>query len=235
MLTSVFYYNIYKPYIVGNSGKIGEANAPRKERIAQTNEPAGRIFVLNKALRDEIVNYALEVSHGVTDLRTATKRVAVDMDNFNGMVHREGWDNARDNLADNLAQFSAGYNRTAEFMHNQPHSAGLRAYSGEVMENVSHNSERLQMLGLTLSDEGKMTFDRELVSAMNHSEINVAIGENIEIFEGLRSFTQQLMTEPLVDHMRFNSLSYHYNYRLGTMETDGYSLVEAGMLVDRLV
>jgi hypothetical protein len=38
-----------------------------------------------------------------------------------------------------------------------------------------------------------------------------------------------------VDHMRFRGLSYHYNYHMGTMETDGYNLLEAGMLVDRLV
>jgi hypothetical protein len=226
---------MYKPYIVGNSvGSREGSYTPRKERIAQGNEPAGRVFVLNKALRNEIVDYAQSVSHGVTDLRNATKRTSVDMENFSVTVHREGWENALEGMADNLESFAQYYNRSSGFMQKQKHSEGLRSYSNEVVENVHHNSKRLEMLGLTLS-EGTMAFDREFVSAMNHEEVNVAIGENIEIFEGLRSYTQQLMTEPLVDHMSFRGLSYHYNYHMGTMQTDGYSLIEAGMIVDRLV
>lgn len=235
MLTSVFYYNIYRPYIVGNVGNRSEGFTPRKARIAQGTEPAGRVFVLNKALRNEIINYAQAVSHGVTDLRDATKRTAVDMHNFNGMVHREGREAAMENMADNLTVFAQNYNRSAGFMQEQTHSEGLRAYSSEVIENVQHNSNRLAMLELTLSEEGQMFFAGDRFAEMSHDAINIAIGENIEIFEGLRSYTQQLMTEPLVEHMRFRGLSYHYNYRMGTMETDGYSLIEAGMLVDRLV
>ena len=234
MLTSVFYYNIYKPYIVGNSER-GGTNAVRKERISQTKEPAGRVFVLNKALRNEIIDYAQTVSHGVTDLNNATKRTAIGMERFNAAVHKEGWNNALEKMSDNLEVFAEYYNRSASFMQAQKHSDGLRSYSGEVVENIHHNRDRLQMLGFTLSEDGSMEFSRERVSAMNQEEMNVAIGENIEIFEGLRSYTRQLMTEPLVDHMRFRGLSYHYNYRMGTMETDGYSLIEAGMIVDRLV
>jgi hypothetical protein len=226
---------MYKPYIVGNAGNRSEGYVPRRQRIAQGSEPSGRVFVLNKALRNEIVNYAQTVSNGVSNLRDATKRTAVDMENFNGSVHKKGYEEALENMANNLENFAEYYNRSAGFMQQQQHSSGLRSYSGEVTENVRRNSARLEMLGLTLSEAGQMAFDRGAVSSMNHDTINVAIGENIELFEGLRSYTQQLMTEPLIEHMRFRGLSYHYNYRMGTMETDGYSLIEAGMLVDRLV
>ena len=239
MLTSVFYFNLYKPYIVGNATNRGnETYAPRRERVSSGKEnpgSSGRIFVLNKALRNDIVRYAQAVSHGVTDLREATKQTAQDMENFNRTVHREGWDNAMENLADNLEQFSEFFNKSAGFMQTQMHSAGLRAFSNEVAENVYYNRSRLEMLGLTLSGEGQMAFSRNQVMGMSYEEVNVAIGETIEIFDSLRSHTQQLMTEPLIEHMRFRGLNYHYNYRMGTMETEGYSLLEAGMLVDRIV
>lgn len=235
MLTSIFYYNIYKPYIVGNVNNRGEGYVPRRKRISQGNEPIGRVFVLNKALCNEIINYAQAVSHGVTDLREATKRTAINMQNFNGMVHREGLNSALEGIVDNLERFAQHYNNSAGFMQQQMYSAGLRAYSGEVIENVHYNRKRLEMLGFVLSYEGQIAFNRGQVSAMSHKEINVAIGENIEIFEGLRTYTQQLMTEPLIEHMRFRGLNYHYNYSMGTMETEDYSLIEAGMLVDRLV
>jgi len=235
MLTSVFYYNMYKPYIVGGANRNETSYATRRERISQGNEPAGRVYVLNKALRNEIVDYVRSVSDNVSDLRHATRQTATEMQRFNGTVHREGWENAMRNMSENLEAFADNYNVAAGFLHAQSHSSGLRAYSSEVIESISHNQERLEMLGLNLGEDGRLNFDNETVSAMNHDEMNVAISENIELFEGLRSYTRQLMTEPLVEHMRFRGLSYHYNYRMGTMETDGYSLIEAGMLVDRLV
>jgi hypothetical protein len=239
MLTSVFYFNLYKPYIVGNvSNRGGEGYVPRRERIStprEGTETARRTFVLNKSIRNEIVNYAQAVSFGVTDLRSATKQAAIDMENFNRTVYVDGWEYAVSNLSENLERFAGDFNKSAGFMQNQLHSAGLRAFSNEVSDNVFDNQSRLEMLGLTLSEEGQMAFDRARVSSMNHDEINVAIGENLEIFEGLRTYTQQLMTEPLIEHMRFRGLNYHYNYHMGTMETEGFTLLEAGMLVDRLV
>jgi hypothetical protein len=239
MLTSVFYYNLYKPYIVGNANSRGnDAYSPRRNRIAdkrENPETAGPVFVLNKSVKKDVINYARAVSHGVVDLRAATQRTAADMQEFNRTAHREGWDTAMGELVDNLSRFADNYNRSAGFMQAQDHSTGLRAFSYEVADNIYHNRGRLEMLGLSLSGEGRIAFDAGRVRDLSFEEVNVAIGENIEIFAGLQSFTQQLLTEPLVEHMRFQGLSYHYNYQRGAMETDGFGLLEMGLLVDRFV
>jgi len=237
MLTSVFYYNLYRPYIVGGAPNRNSDGSPRRERINsnQNTDAAGRIFVLNKSLRNEIVNHAQNVTSGVTDLRQATGRAAYDMENFNRTVHREGWEEAIENLTENLAEFAAGFNQSADFMQSQEHSAGLRAFSEEVTDNVYYNRSRLEMLGLSLSEGGRLAFSDRQVRAMSHEQVNVAISENIEIFEGLRAYTSQILSEPLVEHMHFRGLTYHYNYQLGRMETEGFGLLEAGMLVDKFV
>ena len=239
MLTSVFYYNIYRPYLVGNVTNRGNnVYTPKKERINTGRErPAevGRIFVLNKTLRKEIVEYAQAVSHGVTDFREATKHTVTNMETFNRTVHREGFYYAMENLAYDLESFAEYFNKSSVFLQTQIHSDGLRAFSNEVAENIFHNRDRLSMLGISLSADGNMYFSKSQIESMTHNEINVAIGENLAIFEGLRAFSGQLMTEPLLEHMRFTGLKYHYNYRLGTMEAEGYSLIEAGMLVDKKV
>jgi hypothetical protein len=191
--------------------------------------------VLNKSIHGDVVNYARAVSHGVTELRTATKYTANSMANFNRAVYHEGWQPALENLLSGLERFASDYNSSAGFMQQQRHSTGLRAFSGEVSESVYAGRDRLAAMGLILSDEGQMAFDRVRLEGMNHAQVNDAIGQVRPVFEGLRAHTSQLMTEPLIEHMRFSGLSYHYNYRLGTMETEGYSLLEAGMLVDRLV
>ena len=239
MLTSIFYYNIYRPYLVGNVTNRGNnIYSPKKERINTGRErpdQTGRIFVLNKALRREIVEYAQAVSHGVTDFREATKHTVTNMETFNRTVHSDGFYYAVSNLAHELESFTGYFNKSSAFLQTQVHSAGLRAYSSEMAENIFHNRERLEMLGITLLSDGRMFFSRNQVESMTHREINLAIGENLAIFEGLRAFSGQLMTEPLLEHMRFRGLKYHYNYRLGTMEAEGYSLIEAGMLVDKRV
>ena len=239
MLTSIFYYNIYRPYLVGNVTNRGNSiYTPKKERINTGRErpdQSGRIFVLNKALRNEIVEYAQAVSHGVTDFREATKHTVTSMETFNRTVHREGYYYAVENLAYDLDSFASYFNKSSAFLQTQIHSDGLRAYSSEIAENIYHNRERLEMLGITLSGDGNMYFSKDQVTSMTHQEINLAIGENLAIFEGLRAFSGQLLTEPLLEHMRFTGLKYHYNYRLGTMEAEGYSLIEAGMLVDKRV
>jgi len=239
MLTSVFYFNLYKPYIVSNANtRTGEGYSPRRTRIANRNDnpaSAGPIFVLNKSLKNEMVNYARSVSHGVVDLRTATARTTQDMQDFNRTAHIEGWDTAMDTLVTNLSTFADNYNRAAGFLQTQDHSEGLRAFSYDVADNIAYNRNRLELLGLTLSEAGQFAFDADRVQTLSFEEINVAIGENIEIFAGLQSFTQQLLSEPLVEHMRFGGLNYHYNYQRGTMETDGFRLLEMGLLVDKVV
>ncbi|MCL2499748.1 MAG: hypothetical protein FWE90_05365 [Defluviitaleaceae bacterium] len=238
MLTSVFYYNLYKPYIIGNANGRGDNFAPRRNRIAdkrETPETSGPVFVLNKSLKNDMVNYARSVSHGVVDLRAATYRTASDMLGFNRSAHQNGWDFAVGTLVNDLSAFADHYNRSAGFMQTQDHSTGLRAFSYEITDNIFYNRGRLEMLGFNLSEEGHIAFDSDFVRNMSFEEINVAIGENIEIFSGLQSFTQQLLTEPLVEHMRFRGLSYHYNYQRGQMETDGFGLLEMGLLVDRTV
>ena len=240
MLTSVFYFNLYRPYIVGRAGGSSEVGTARRERINSSRstpegDTAGRVFVLNKSVRDDIVSHAQAVTGGVTELRSAAGRTTYDMTNFNRTVYEEGLETAVDSLSTNLDSFATGFNRSADFMQNQEQSSGLRAFSEEVIDNVTYNSGRLELLGFAITEEGRLSFDREHIASMTHEQLSVAIGENIEIFEGLRTYTTQMLSEPLAEHMSFRGLTYHYNYQLGRMETDGFSLLEAGMLVDRSI
>jgi hypothetical protein len=238
MLTSVYYYNYYKPYIMGTR----ETNnyAPRRARIADKKEApeslsGGRMYVLNKAVKDEIINYAHNVSYGVTNLRSSARHTSYDMENFNRYAHREGFEDAVDQLTEDLSNFARHYNEATDFMQNQEQSANLRTFSMEVTDNINYNKERLSMLGFSLTEDGHMRFDRQTVEEMTPERINVAIGENIKIFGDLTRHTENILTEPLIDHMKFKALNYHYNYKMGMMEADGFSLLEAGILVDKWV
>jgi hypothetical protein len=157
------------------------------------------------------------------------------MENFNRNIHRDGFEAAREYIAQDLTEFAEKYNKTTEFMQAQDHSAALRTYSFEIADNLRYNRDRLSMLGITLSDESKVSFDRDLFNGMDQEKINVAIGENIRLFTGLLKHSGDFLSDPLVDHMKFKGLGYHYNYKMGMMEAAGFNSIEAGPLINKAV
>lgn len=239
MLTSIYYYGLYKPYIVAN--RETSVYAPKRSRIADrreavTPEKGGQVYILNKSLKDEIVRYAQGISYSATNLRASTRQTSADMENFNRNIHREGFEKAQTWLEDDLSEFADNYNTAAEFMQGQQHSTDLRTFSYELADNVFYNRERLDKLGLALSESGRLHFDREAYRNLSQDQVNIAIGENIEIFSDLHRQTGDLLREPLAEHMNFKGLSYHYNYKMGAMVADdGFSIIETGLLIDKAV
>lgn len=236
MLTSIYYYNLYRPYIVGSR----ETNSPKRGRIADRRdttspESSGQMYILNKSLKDEIVKYAHNVSYGVTNLRASTRQTATDMENFNRDIHSDGLEKAKEWLADDLQEFATQYNASTGFMQSQKHSTDLRSFSCEVADNLFYNQERLSMLGFSLSESGQLSFSRDHLDGLSQDQINIAIGENIQIFSDMSRHTDKLLSEPLSEYMDFKGLSYHYNYKMGTMVTDGFGIIESGLLIDKVV
>jgi hypothetical protein len=239
MLTNIYYYDIYRPYILSNRGPSNVT--PKRVRIADRRaavqpEPNGQTYILNKSLKDEIVQYAHDVSYGVTTLRGSTRRIVADMEHFNRDVHEEGFASARAGLAEDLDEFAGNYNTGANFMRNQQHSTDLRWFSYEMADNVYYNRERLEMLGLSLSEAGQLSFNGKHLTGLSEDRINIAIGENIQIFSDMHRHTNTVLKEPLSEHMKFKGLSYHYNYKMGAMVADdGFGIIESGLLINKAV
>jgi hypothetical protein len=236
MLTSVYYYNFYKPYIF--STRETDTVAPRRNRIAdrkQSPPTSSKDFILNKALKDEIVNYAKDVSGGINNLRSTARKVFSDMENFNHLVYLEGWDYAVSSLKKDVSRFTDQYNKSTEFLQQQERSAGLRTLSNEITDHLLYNRERLHTLGLSFSGEGRLSYDRSVVEGMSHNRVNAVIGDNIRIFNEIQRHAENALQEPLVEHMNFKGLGYHYNYKLGMMKADGFNLLEVGLLIDEAV
>ena len=49
VLTSVFYYNLYKPYIVANANNRGDGYTPRRSRIANRRAKAHPVSLAERA------------------------------------------------------------------------------------------------------------------------------------------------------------------------------------------
>jgi hypothetical protein len=213
--------------------------APKRSRIADkrdTSEPkTGQMYVLNKAIKNEIISYAQNVSNGVTKLRATTRQTAKDMENFNYNVRKDGFNAARNYLDEDLAEFAERYNAATGFMQQQTQSTELRTFSYEISDNLAYHKDRLAQLGLSTDESSRLNYNREYFGTLNQSDIYDAIKENTPVFAGLQRHAGNFLTEPLVTHMHFKGLGYHYNYTMGKMEADGFSMMEAGMLIDKAV
>jgi hypothetical protein len=213
--------------------------APRRSRIAdrKVSPPVstGKDFVLNKAVKTEIVNYARDVSNGINNLRSTARKTFSDMERFNHSVHLEGWDYALSTLKRDFSKFANQYNDSTDFLQDQKHSASLRTFSNEITDHLNYNRDRLTTLGFSFTEESRLHYDRSVVEGMSHRQINAVIGETMSIFNNLQRHADYALKEPLVDHMNFRGLGYHYNYKLGAMQADGFSLLEVGLLIDEVV
>ena len=236
MLTNVYYYNIYKPYIVSSTEK--GAYTPKWNRIADRKtsaEPSTKIYVLNKSHKNEIIDFAHNVSLGVNGFRTTARMAAIDMKNFDREVGRGSYEKAQKLLGDDLEKFANRYNEAVDFMLNQGASVNLRLFSYEVTDNLRYNREELDMLGLNFTEDGKLTFDKTYFNELSTDGLRIAMNTNIDVFTGFQKQGEAFLTAPLAAHMGFKGLGYHYNYKMGKMEMDGYSIIETGLIVNKAV
>ena len=238
MLTKAYYFNLYRPYIVG----IRDRNdaTVKRARIAKTTPKEkldqGMMIVLNKSLKSEIVRYARNVSDGVTGFKSSLHMLLSDMGSFGLNAMYNGYDSATLLVEDSLMAVTKAYNSSTSFLENQTQSAQLRSFSQALRERLMQGGDRLKSLGLTFEDEGRnLHFEPEVFRSMSQIELHAAIGANMQVFHSMHQSAATVLTEPLSSHMHFKGLSYHYNYKLGRMVEDGFGIIESGMIVDRVV
>ena len=238
MLTNVFYYNLYRPYIVGSreSNDITHKRSRIAETTPQDKIDRGMTIVLNKSLKAEIVRHVRSISHGVTGFKTSLNRLLNDMGGFGLNAMYNGYDSAVYDVEKGLASVVDAYNKGTPFLERQEQSSELRDFSQSVRERMYQGSERLGLLGISFDEESNaMQFDPSVLQSLSQFELHSAIGANIQVFHSLHQTTTDVLTAPLSAHLGFRGLSYHYNYQLGRIVEDGFGIIESGMIIDRVV
>lgn len=245
MLTSAFYYELYRPYILGSRGRNNKDIIRRRTRIAETTPQEkleqGMVIVLNKSLKEEIVNYARNVSQGVTHFKSAIRLALADMGSFGLNAMYNGYDSAVRLVELDLIQLTEAYNKSTAFLESQQQSSELNHFSAALKDRVYQGRDRLGLLGFAFSlydDEewdGILVYDPEILRSLSQIEIHAAIGANMQVFHSLHQTTTEVLNAPLSSHMHFKGLNYHYNYQLGRMVEDGFGIIESGMIVDRVL
>lgn len=235
MLTNIFYYGYYKPYIMKTS-EAGKSEPTKRERIAERPATSNAFkILLNKTMKQEVREYARGVSDSVVSTKESSKNTVRDMTEFNKNAFKRSYDTAKMWIQYDLEEFASSYNDSTEFLSDQKHSQSLRSFSERLTDNVQASAAQLEDLGLSMNNDGKLNFNVAKFNELSESRLNSAIGESINVFQEIYNDAGEILTEPLKEHMNFKNLGYYYNYKLGRMESDTFKMIESGMLVDLVV
>jgi hypothetical protein len=234
MLTSVYYYGHYRPYILSSRPKIGEAK--RQASANKNSDPATReTFVLNNSLKRDIIKYASNLSGTVNDLRESSKDVVQDIHSFKRMTAEKGLDYAKSSLSEDLEGFVKAYNQNRTLTDKDSTSKALKFFVDDLAYDVSISTTSLAKYGVTVSENDTMSFDAEFFDKLKNRNLAEANKENHALFKNIYDSTGEFLTMPLSEHLKFKNLGYYYNYKMGTLEKDSFKLIQSGMIVDKVV
>lgn len=234
MLTTMFYYNHYKPYIfkAGQKEKISQVK-PQVAANKQINqERRTRQFLLNKTFNQNVLKYVQDISYNLVDLKDAAKYVKYDIDDFTYNSQKYGHQKAKDILKKGLSIFVDQFNKSYNFVSSQTHSESLFEFSYMLINAINQGESKLAYLGIMKNETGRLVFDEQFYNSLPMEELDIYITEGRSVFQNLYSDSRVILTKPLADHMNFKNLNYYYNYKYGGVVADTFRLIESGLIVD---
>ena len=233
MLTSVYYYEYYKPYILNGSPKLTDGK--HKPKSSGLPPEKRETFVLNNSHKRDIIRYATGLSGTVNSLRDSSKNVLYDIFKFKREVAENGYEHAKSELLDDLRYFTDSYNRNLRFTHKDAESRQQQIFVDDLAYDVKISTTALSKYGITVAQDDSMSFDGDFFEKLSGREMSMANRQNHALFKHVYDAAGEFLTMPLSTHLNFKNLGYFYNYKLGTMEKDSFKLIQSGMIVDKIV
>jgi len=232
VVTNVYYYNYYAPYILNNLKRKKIAEYPRGENFLYDGDET---FVLNKALRKEVVGYATELSRVINALKDSSKYVVRDAGGFVKNEREEGFITALRWLEDDLADFVEAYNKTKAFSNRNRDSRILTDFADSLEYDLSISLKALSRYEISENEDETLGFDEQSFKNSTRKKIHIANKQNLPFFEHVYGATGDFLLAPLSEHMNFKNLKYYYNYKTGTIAKDSFAIIGSGMIVNEVV
>ncbi len=236
MLTNIFYYDFYKPYIFKNeklTQKYPLAYSQSSEKTGSdlSDESSEREygFFLNKTFKNEVVNYAETISNDLNSIKNSVKNVINKInDNYFNYSSKLG------NLKNELSEFVTKYNSYKDFAReNYKHSPLLSNFSDSLRFRVENNQTILSKFGIYYNGEiNEMSFDGEVFDSLSVKDVLSDISGLMNLCGAIYDDTCEIMTIPMEEHMNFKNLNYYYNYIFSNENHNTVKIIETGMLVD---
>lgn len=239
MLTSIYYYDYYKPYIfstenTAKSRKIGkpeksEGNSrfsgiDTKEYIHSNNESFS--YFLNYSDKNEVKSVVSGISENVNGIKDTARYLQNVKKGRN--AKRDGGQSA---YGDGLEDFASDFNSLVSFAEGKNVSDEIKGFSNKVSHLVGDNGELLREFGVSV-DGDTVEFDRSVYNSLSRDEYEEKSAELNKAFAQVYSDAVDVLSKPMSSHLKFKNLDYYYNYGFSAKDGEPFRFLDTGLIVD---
>lgn len=228
MITNLFYYDVYKPYIIEDlhSKKIKMPSS--KDFILSSQNGIQKFsYFLNKSSKKEIISYITQVSNNFNNLKSTSHYLALRLNNNLSIK------NGIENSSKQINTFVKGYNQFLEFYNtNENAKINFYSYINSLQDIIYENKDILSKVGISIDKNNKLNIEESLTSKLL-LDCNSNVLNNLKyVYDLIYQRTCDYMKSPLTDCMNFKNLSYYFNYSLYNNPNKTFPLIEGGLLVN---
>ena len=232
MLTNLYYYDHYRPYILRTKPVIlpGPISVAYAQKSAEAEK--NKAFLLNSAYKSDVIQYVRDMSNTVNSLKCSIMELLKSA--RSGMFSTENDAFGLKNyFISDLKNFVNSANEALSFTKSQNNSQELANFSQTVTDIIINNREVFQQLCISVEENGSIALSSEDAAKKKLKDLFTGlIGASGALIE-IHDKTKELMANPLTDHMKFKSLGYYYNYKYGSIKDNTFNIIDSGMLFDK--
>lgn len=220
MLSTLHYYNSYRPFILNKIKDRENKTSPYKSaKSIRQYKNTDFTYFLNKALNDNVKSYIFELSINFNSLKNISNNIYEKM-HYNLPV---------DTLKDNIDNFVLAYNRFVGFLQeNIENSKHFENILNKTKNDINNNLKILDNLGINISSNGFLNIREGLNLQENQIDKEETKSFYNNIYEKICSF----MVEPMSNYMDFKDFSYYFNYSGDYNKNKSFKIIEQGLLLD---
>ncbi|MFR4985823.1 MAG: hypothetical protein ACLUCH_00360 [Lachnospirales bacterium] len=219
MISTLHYYNSYKPFILDRQRARERKASPYKQTQGQKYKDTELTYFLNKSLNDNIKSYMFELSSNFNGLKNVANNIYEKM--YYGL--------SLGNLDENFEKFTHTYNRFKGFLEeNTENSGNFTNILEKTKDIISENVDILDNIGIDISENGFLKIRKD----DDTKNYNVEDEQIKKFYRNIYEKMCEFMSQPMSSHMEFKDFSYYFNYSGDYDKNNSFKLIEQGILVD---
>lgn len=229
MLTSLYYYNYYKPFIFDKNIRFNyknyiyyDHNNTLESYNNDSNVNNELSYFLNKSLNDNVKSYMFELSTNFNSLK-----------NISNNISERLLEIPKEPLKNALKNFISIYNDFIQFLEkNISNSQRFKTILDYTKSIVESNSDILLSLGISIDSNGFLNI---INNDNNLNLFNLDKKSIKKFYFSLYENTCDFMKDPMSNHMEFKDFSYYFNYFSDYNNSKSFKVIQRGILVDILL
>lgn len=219
MISTLHYYNSYKPFILDRQRARERKASPYKQTQGQKYKDTELTYFLNKSLNDNIKSYMFELSSNFNGLKNVANNIYEKM--YYGL--------SLDTLDEKFEKFTHTYNRFKGFLEeNTENSGNFTNILEKTKDIINENVDILDNIGIDISENGFLKLRKDDYT----KNYNVEDGQIKKFYRNIYEKMCEFMSQPMSSHMEFKDFSYYFNYSGDYDKNNSFKLIEQGILVD---